>query len=75
MIYDTDNYPGRKFAALRGDTRDRLDSLLTHEFSGTGIGRSAFIQAAVTYFQGFMTEDQQIDFATIATFCENELSR
>lgn len=65
---------GRSLAALRGDTRDKLDGLLLRELMGTGIGRSAFIQASIDLYRGLDPETQD-RFCDVAGSYERELAR
>ena len=67
-----DDIGTRKVAALRGDTRNELDWLLLHELMGTGIGRSAFIKAAIEVFRGMPSFEQEV-FTGIAKKYEEEL--
>lgn len=63
---------GRSVAALRGDARQTLDGLLCHELMGTGVGRSAFILAAVDLYRG-LDADTQARFVEVAAHYEQEL--
>ena len=63
---------GRKLAGLRGDTRDQLDRLLMTTLEGTGIGRSAFILAAIDLVSE-MPELQKANFAARAATHEHAL--
>lgn len=49
---------GRHLVALRGEVRQRLDSLLIHTTDLRGIGRSAFIGAAVAMFDCISERDR-----------------
>jgi hypothetical protein len=42
---------GRSIVALKGDVRQRLDHLLVNDENLRGIGRSAFIAAAIEIYE------------------------
>lgn len=56
---------GRKLAGLRGETREKLDRLLLTTLGGSGIGRSAFILAAIDLVEN-MNEDEMAEFRLAA---------
>ena len=64
---------GRKLAGLRGDTRDNLDRLLMTTLQGTGIGRSAFIKAAIDLVES-MDEHDLSSFVLSASAHERDLA-
>jgi hypothetical protein len=58
---------GRKLVGLRGETRDQLDTILLTTFSGTGIGRSAFVLAALDMLE-------EMDADALAAFTQKAYS-
>ena len=66
---DRDN---RQLCELRGKTRDYLDNLLLNELMETGVGRSAFICAAVDFLRG-SNEDGLEKFVKLAKLHEARL--
>ena len=62
----------RKIAALRGDTRQRIDQVLTGEMSGLGFGRSALISAFLDMYS-MMTFEQKALVHALAAVAEKNL--